>query len=244
MTANTKVSLNPNWVARILGGLAFFLVIDSTVAVLTDYYTGHASSFAHKVVKLLYVDLEMNVPAFFSMSLLLFAAVLLAAITVFKKKQMDRYVMHWAILSCGFLFMSFDEIVAVHERLIEPMRAILGEEHLGILYFAWVVPAIALVSFLAVFFLRFLMSLPTKTRLSFLLAASLYIGAAIGLELIEGWHSEIYGKENLIYIALTTIEEALEMTGAIVFIWSLLGYIADNFKEVRLQFSDFASNSQ
>lgn len=241
--ANTKVSLNPNRVARILSGLAFFIVIDSTVAVLTDYFTGHSSSFAHKVVKLFYVDLELNVPAFFSMSLLLFAAVLLAGITFLKKKQTDRYVLHWALLSCGFLFMSFDEIVAVHERLIEPMRTVLGEEHLGVLYFAWVVPAIALVLFLALFFLRFLMSLPAKTRISFLLAASLYIGAAIGLELIEGKHSEIYGKENLIYITLTTIEETLEMTGAIVFIWALLSYIADNFKEVRLQFNDLVSNS-
>ena len=45
---------------------------------------------------------------------------------------------------------------------------------------------IALVSFLAIFFLRFLTSLPSKTRFAFLAASALYLGAAVGLDEDEG----------------------------------------------------------
>ena len=34
---------------------------------------------------------------------------------------------------------------------------------------------------------------------------------------------------------MTTVEESLELAGAITFNWALLVYIADNFKEVRIQ---------
>jgi hypothetical protein len=38
---------------------------------------------------------------------------------------------------------------------------------------------------------------------------------------------------------LTTIEESLEMTGVISFIWGLLVYLADNHKEVQFRFNEF-----
>ena len=56
------------------------------------------------------------------------------------------------------------------------------------------------------------------------------------MELIGGNYAEIYGRDNLIYIALTTIEESLEMLGVIVFIWALLEYIAATYREIEVQF--------
>jgi len=234
-----QLSIKPASIARLLGAMASGLVLASIAVLLMDYLTGYSSIFIHKLVKLFYVELELNVPAYFSALLLISAALLLALITTLKKIKNEPYVLHWAILSFGFLFMSFDETASIHERLIEPMRAILGEQNLGILYFAWVVPAIAIILVLGIFFLKFLLNLPKKTRLSFIIAATVYLGAAVGLELIEGKHSEIYGKENLTYIILTTVEEALEMFGTIGFIWALLEYLADNYKQVRLRFDDF-----
>ena len=224
--------------------MAFILILANITALLADHLTGYNSILIHKLVKFFYVELELNAPAFFSMLLLLFASLLLAVITVFKKKHAAPFVLEWSILSFGFLYMAFDEIVAIHERLIEPMRSILGETNLGIFYFAWVVPAIALILILAVFFLRFLLNLPMKTRLLFLIAAALYLGGAVGLELIEGKYAETYGKENLIYIVLTTLEESLEMIGTIVFIWGLLGYIADTYRRVEVRFGVWGENQE
>jgi hypothetical protein len=67
-------------------------------------------------------------------------------------------------------------------------------------------------------------------------AAILYIGGAIGVELIGGRYAELHGEENWTYSMITTVEESLEMAGLIVFIWALLEYCADNYKEVRFRF--------
>lgn len=242
-TASNQIALNSFSIVRGLGALAFALVFTSSALKLAHHFNGSGSMVLHKLVKLFYVDLELNVPAFFSMLLLLFAACLLSLIALLKRRKAAEYVFHWALLSAGFLFMAFDEIIAVHERMIEPMRDILGGGQLGVLYFAWVVPALALVSFLGFFFLRFLRSLPQKTRISFVVAAVIYLGAAVGLELIEGSHSEINGKDNVVYIFLTTLEETLEMIGLIVFIRALLVYLAEYCKELRLRIEVFKSES-
>lgn len=231
------LSLNPNSIAWLLGIVAFILIFASIATDSAYYLTGFSSVLLSKFVKIFSLDLELNVPNFFSMLLLLFAALLLAFITVIKRKQTASYIWHWAILSFGFFFMAFDEIASIHEKLIEPMQAILGKEQLGILYFAWVVPGIALVLFLAFIFLRFWWNLPAKTRFAFLIAATLYIGGAIVLELIGGSHFEIYGKDNLTYILLTTVEESFEIVGVIIFIRALLGYIADTYREVEVRFN-------
>jgi hypothetical protein len=68
------------------------------------------------------------------------------------------------------------------------------------------------------------------------MAAILYIGGAIGVELFEGRYAELHGTSNLTYNMFITVEESLELGGVILFIWGLLVYIADNHKEVRLRF--------
>lgn len=241
---NNQISLNPSSIARALGLLAFVLVLASTATQAADYLTGYSSGLLAKLVKVFSTDLELNVPNFFSTLIMICAALLLAFITVLKRKQKAPYVWHWAILSLGFLFMAFDEIVSAHEKMVEPLRAVLGGENLGILYFAWVVPGIALVLFLAFFFLKFWLSLPVKPRIAFLIAGAFYIGGAIGMELVGGKYYESHGKDNLTYIILTTIEESLELTGVIVFIQALLAYITDTYAAVELQFGAQCADEQ
>jgi hypothetical protein len=74
-------------------------------------------------------------------------------------------------------------------------------------------------------------------------AATLLIGGAIGIELVGGRYAELHGSEHLTYSMIVTLEESLEMAGVIVFIYALLKYIADNYKEVQFRFDDFEGNS-
>ena len=218
---------------RVVGGLvvlAAILIAANLAVLITDYLTGYDMKMVQRLVKVFSVDYELNAPAFFSTLILLFSSVLLAVITHFKREQRSPYVWYWTILSLGFLFMAFDEMASVHERLIEPMRTVLGETDLGVFYFAWVVPGILLVFGLGFFFLRFWWNLPSKTRTCFFIAATLYLGGAIGMELLDGSFAELHGKRNLTYMLLSTLEESLEMAGIIVFIYGLLGYIAQNTK--------------
>ncbi len=241
--ANSKLLLNPASIVRALGIAALVLVLLSIAAVSADGLTGHNSIILHKAVKLLYVDFELNVPAFFSTLILLIASAILAVITILKRQQKDLYTIEWAILTIGFMMMAFDELLSVHERMIEPMQELLGNKNLGIFYFAWVIPMGLLVLLLAILLFRFWWNLPPKTRLYFMIAAVMFLGGSFGLELIESKHSEIYGIDTLTYIVLVTIEESLEMLGVIVFIKALFSYITEIFGELQLQLDNSPSEA-
>jgi hypothetical protein len=232
--SNNPISLNASAITRTLGAVAFLLVLASIAGQFSKLVLGH--DYLKGLVPLFYLDAEQNNPTYFSVLLMLFAALLLAVIAVLNGKQRIPHVSKWAILSFGFLLMAYDEAFQIHEMLISPVRTLIGNSNLGIFYFAWVIPGIALVLVLGLSFVSFLLHLPATTRFRFLMAGTLYIGGAIGVELIGGRHAELYGHENWTYTMIVTVEESLEMAGLIVFIWALLNYCADNYKEVRFRF--------
>ncbi|PXW86796.1 hypothetical protein C8R34_11369 [Nitrosomonas sp. Nm84] len=238
-TAIHGISCNTTTITRILVAVAVILILASIGGQLLKFTFG--PDYLKKLVLLFNLDEEQNIPTYFSVLLMHFSALLLALITVFNRKQMMPHVSKWAILSLGFLLMAFDESSQFHEKLIWPFRALLKElladgASLGVFYFTWVVPGIILVAALGLFFMRFLLYLPMAVRIRFLIAATLYIGGAIGFELIGGRYSELYGEENWSYIMITTIEESLELSGLILFIWALLKYCEDHFSAMQLRF--------
>ena len=227
------IELRAENVTRALALAAALLVSASTLLQLSLHLTGQPHPF---VAKLFYVDTERNLPTAFSCLLLLFAALLLALVSVLEA-QRGAPLRHWVLLCLGFGLMTVDEAWSIHERAIEPLRALLGEEQdLGVLYYAWVVPGIVLVALLTVYFWRFLGRLPARTALAFAAAGAIYLGGAIGMELIGGRYDELYGVTNLGYVLIVTIEESLEMAGVIVFIWALLDYLRTHHRGVRLRF--------
>lgn len=215
-----------------LGVIAFLLVLFSIVGQFSKLMLGHVTA----LVPLFYVDIEQNVPTYFSVMLILFAAILLAVIAMLTRKQKMPHQSKWLVLSCGFLLMAIDEAFQFHERLNIPIGSLLGNGSLGIFYFPWVIPGIVLVFVLGLYFMRFLFHLPAVTKFRFLLSAILYIGGAIGVELIGSHHAELYGYENWMYTMIVTLEESLEMAGLIVFLSVLLKYCADNYSVGRFQF--------
>ena len=228
---SNDVTLNPTAIGRTLGVVAALLVLASTAGQLSTHLAGHDS--VHGLVKLFYVDKEQNIPAFFSSALLLIASLVLSVITLLERKRKSARVLHWAILTFGFLFMSMDEAVSLHEMLNDPTHALLGGGHLGVFYFTWVVAAIAVVLVLGVFFLGFVLRLPARTRRRFLTAGTVYLSGVIGMELIAGQYAETHGMVNLTYSMISTVEESLEMAGVIIFITAALQHLADHYKEVR-----------
>lgn len=184
------------------------------------------------------VDREQNITTLFSVFLLLCSAVLLAVFALTKRQQRDPDLSRWAILTCGFLYLAIDEAWSFHEMLNEPVRGLLGRDNLSIFYFAWAIPAMAGVLTFALFFLGFLLRLPLTTRLSFVGAGSLYLGGAVGIEMIGGRYAEVHGLENLTYQLIAHAEESLEMAGIIVFIYALLRYFAEQYCEVQFPIDD------
>ena len=224
------IRFNPSSIARYLGAVAFLLVLANIGFRLAARLTGNHHMYG--LVRLFDIDIEKNIPSVFSALLLLYAALLLGLIAMLERRQAGHPILHWTILSYGFLLMAVDEACSLHEELIRPIRHLWGDGDLGIFYFSWVIPGIAVVLVAAAFFFRFLLRLPAKSRSAFLIAATLYLGGAIGVELIAGRFVELHGKLNLTYHMMVVAEESLEMAGAIVFIWALLAFIADNHQEL------------
>lgn len=184
--------------------------------------------------QLFHVDLEQNIATLFSVTLLLCSGFLLLLIALLKQQQQDRDASKWILLAGGFFYLATDEGWSLHERLIGPVRGLLGHGNLGIFYFAWIIPAIAGVAVLGLLFLGFLSRLPSSTRWSFIFAGSFYLGGAIGFEMLGGQRAETHGFKNLTYQLFAHLEESLEMAGIILFIHSLLRYLGEEYSEIRL----------
>ena len=228
-----RITLNPWTVTRPLALVAaLFVVIHLTMAsywILShrEYVTGYA---------LLSLDREQNIPALFSTLLLVSAAALFAFIAMVERTNESRDFRQWQILAVGFVLMALDENLALHERLIEPMRRLLGGGHMGLLYFAWVVPALVLITALGVYFLPFLLRLPRRTMIALITSAAIYLSGAVGVELFEGLWREGHAYRTIGFHLLVALEEGLEMAGVITLIHTLLRHLARRFGDVQIHF--------
>ncbi|NJM73342.1 MAG: hypothetical protein HC862_26255 [Scytonema sp. RU_4_4] len=170
-----------------------------------------------------YIDNEVSIPALYSTSTLLLCSILLWIISHTNRGTGQTYISHWRALSIIFLYLSCDEYMALHERLIEPLRKAFNVS--GFFYFAWVIPGGIFVLICLLAFLGFIIALPKKTQRLFLIAGTVFVSGAIGTELVGGYYVELHGAGDMIYVMIATIEEFLEMVGIAIFTYALLSYI-------------------
>lgn len=171
---------------------------------------------------------ENNFPAYFSTLALLACSVLLAAIAIGETRQEGCRPSYWAALSGIFLFLSMDEMMSIHERLSEPVKALVGET--AVFHYAWVRPYGVLVVIFVAAFSRFLIHLPRRTALFFVLSGALYVTGALGFETLSGYHYSRLGAKDVAYVALQTMEEILEISGTILFLYALADYAERRFE--------------
>jgi hypothetical protein len=232
---SNQIFFKQSSITRVLVAVAVFLIVASIGGQLIRYLTSF--DFPETFIRLFFLGYEQNCPTYFISSLELFSALLLLLISVQERKRKSANVLRWTGLSLVFFYIALDEMITIHEYMTTPVSNLLGGGKLGIFNFAWVIPGFVILVILAVFFFRFLLQLDAKTRLTFVIAATLMIGGAFGLELIGGGYSDVHGEDNLTYRMLQNVEESMEMVGVIVFVRGLLVYISDNFKTIQFNFS-------
>ena len=230
------ISISAKRCAAVLGVVVAILIAASLGATLLSFVTldePAISKIRDSLVRLIWVDEEGNVPAWFSASLLLLCSVLLAAIGAVTRNRQRAYAVHWLILSLVFLFLSLDESAQLHERSIEPLRSAFGVT--GFLHYAWIIPASICVLLLGLGYVRFLATLPPKTSRLFLMAGALFVGGAIGIEALSAKQASLLVEKDFIYHLIVTAEELFEMAGLVLFIYALLDYIRRDFTKVTFQ---------
>ena len=218
------ITLDPKKVVVFLGMIILFLIVANMVGIVSYYYFG-----SHRIA-LFNLDREANIPTLYSSVSLILSAGLLAIIAIARKRQEKRDYLYWAGLAVIFLFLGVDDGAAIHENIIRPLRDALHTS--GVLYFAWVIPYGLFVIAIGVIYLRFLFSLPVKIRNLIILAGILFVGGALGFELIGGQWTEQHGQENVAYALITTCEQSLQMVGILVLIYALMSYIASELDDL------------
>ncbi len=170
------------------------------------------------------LDGEMNVPAWYSSSTLLLCSILLGLIANHKMREGDGYSLHWVGLALIFVFLSLDEAIMVHERFNAPMGHLWGGTR-GVFLFPWVIPYMIVVALFLLVYWKFIIDLNPTIRKLFLMAGAIYVGGAIGIEMITAFYVDVYGRD-LTYSLLATIEEVGEMLGIVIFIYALCYYLS------------------
>lgn len=175
---------------------------------------------------------EHNFPAFFSAIILLIASGLLYLIYRSRSSRHLSWRLRWLILCIIFLFLAIDENLEIHEQLNDVIRPMLVNDLSGFLHWAWVVPYFIAFLVIAAYFMPFVLSLPLFTKILIFIAGFLFVFGAVGLELIEGYGFVTFGLNHIFNRLLYCLEEFLEMTGVVIFIFALLDYMARD--DIRL----------
>ncbi|MGE5927319.1 MAG: hypothetical protein ACM357_08190 [Gemmatimonadota bacterium] len=219
---DSGMTVSPGGVLRLLLGIIAVLLLGHALATIAEFGFGRDHVFGLR--RLLDFNGEANAPAWFSSVLLLLGAGLLAVVARERRAVGDRFFAHWAVLALIFFFLALDEVAAVHEKLIDPMRDALGTG--GALLHAWIVPYALGLLLLLVVYLPFLRALPARTLRLMLGAGAVYLAGAVGMEMVGGSLWDRMPVRGVPIIAIMAIEETLEMVGLALFAYGLLDHLA------------------
>lgn len=222
--------ISPKRLLLALSLLVFSLALVNIAIQFSNYILGYDHLLRY--ARLLTFEGSAKIPKWLASSNLLICALLLATIACAKTRQGDCFSRHWIALGFIFCAISLEDAVGFHELATEPLRSALHAT--GFLYHSWTILGLIFTPIGALIYCKFFFHLPLKIRQLFLLAAMLYVGGALGMEILRGPYNAVYGDENMIAAILRTLEEFCQMFGIVIFIYALLLYISIYLKEVHI----------
>lgn len=222
--APLTIGLNPKRVFNYLAGCITLLVLLDSILCFIPLYTD--STYVATLSYIFDLDNEHNVPAIYSFVQLAVAGFLLLLIAVHASAQHDQLKNYWWLLAFLFFYLSIDELESLHERADSYIHRHFHSA--GVPHFAWIIPAGIVVAIVGSLMLKFLASLPNRSRKQFLTAGIIFVAGAIGGDALIGDHmdTQVNGLD-WIYMIEYHVEESLEMIGIAYFIYALLLYIRD-----------------
>lgn len=188
--------------------------------------TDPANSIGH----LFNLNAEMNVPTWFSISILLLVSVFTLPIALYYRRKGEPTLAWWGIFFV-FLLLSLDEGSDLHGALTGLVKnpAAFGLHNA---LFSWVIPGAVIVLVFGAFYLRWVFRLPKRTRWLIIGAGTIYVGGALMLEAVGGLVAD-NTYLNPGYLVISTLEETFEMTGIVLMIYALL----DHARQLGLAFA-------
>jgi hypothetical protein len=170
--------------------------------------------------RMVHLSREANLPSFFSA-----CALLAAALGAWLLARLDggRNATPWRLAGLILLFLALDEAAMLHEQL-----KWLGPREAGRMSLFWLMPYGAMVVAVVWILLPFWLRLPPPARAGLALSALLYVGGAMGMEVVESrfYAGAAGGRFHWPMILSVTVEELMEMLAVAVLIWTMLRHAA------------------
>ena len=219
------LGFNPSYIRNRLLVLTLCL---SLISIITEYVVevlliASPDGFLAHALNLFSVNLEESIPTWYSTILLFVGAILFSLIAIAKYREQDQFRWHWGGLALGFFYLSADEGAGFHEIFVDSMKQTFNPG--GFFAFGWQIIAIPVVVVILLLYVRFLLQLPSFTRLWLIISAIFYLGGALVIEGISANQWDINNGISMTYLAIATIEELFEMLGAVLLIYTVLDYI-------------------
>ena len=216
---------------RFAAGIIFLLAVHLVLQTL-KFAFGHDHVMG--LTDMFDLNDENNIPTLFSFFLYVTAAKLLGWIAYESWASHRQLANRWAALSIVFAWLSLDELLALHEGWIAPLRGYFQTS--GPMYFIWQLPYVILLAVLCVFCIPLWKSLPKEIRRWIIAAAGIFLSGVIVFESLEGWYWSTLGeRQDAAFMLLATAEEVFEMSGLVVLIYALLEYCRLEIRQVNFR---------
>lgn len=159
-----------------------------------------------------------TVPAWYSAGALLFCGVLAGLIAWSAPRGRGSYRFYWVGLAVLLAVLAVDRLFAAHRV---PLRLLTSAAGLppAARILAGAVAAAGLAAG-AVLVWRFLRHLPARTRAAFVVAAAVFLAAAVGFE-SAGARLATPEAPTFAYVAVSTVEEVLEKLAVVILAYGL-----------------------
>lgn len=193
-----------------------------------------------EVHRLFDMDYEISLPTVHQTLLWAFAAVLAGLIAQRKGQQKgkkyDKWTPYWWGLMGLFIYFCFDEGASIHETLgLIPERLgvswAIAEGTGGAVMYNWYLVLVPILMLVGVFFVRFWWNLPKRTKWLLVLAGTIYVVGAIGMEMMAS--KVLYAGEEVVPAIMSGMEEILEAIGESLLVWTLMDYWVLTFDKKR-----------
>ena len=226
------IKLNRGAITRTLALIALVLVLIHSAVLGVYFYIDDPDVF--DFVRLIDLDYEGNFPTLYSVFLFVVNGVLFWLIYRASNAANDSWAKYWFGLAIIFVYLGIDEGTRFHEEIGDLTENFI--ESSGYLYFPWVVPYMTLVVIAGLIYLRFFLSLSRDMQRRLIFSAVLFIGGAVGVEMISANQADLHGTSSISYSILYTIEESLEMAGLLVLANTLLLKLENDDANLTLKF--------
>ncbi len=230
-----SLTIRPRTIAAALLSVIAVLSVLNALTLVAEFGFGH--DYVKGLSPMFRLNAEGNIPTFFSALLLLSAAAICAAVAIAARRTGGRDWTGWAGLAAIALFLTLDEAAQIHELLDRNRgwaESFVRTE--GVFLGPWVIAYSALVLIVAVVYLPMFLRFASRYRRLFATAAALYVGGAIGVEMIGATQWSLDG-DLLAFEVINSIEEMMEMTALTIAIYALVSYAQETFGWRRLTLS-------